>query len=590
MNLDNPLPPEQVELPSNRVLNRLKISPEVAFYLISRDIGLPESPPKVKTPEPSKLKGAIFSPQRVDKVLRSMHVLRHTQGDFAGKPLDPLPWQVAYIFAPVFGWIIENEDRPGSWVRVVRNVTIDVSRKAGKSTICGAIALYLTGADDEQGAQVLAAATTKDQARFVFDPIKQLAESTPALSKFFTSVKTSIMHNRSYSSFKVVSSAADAQHGANIHGAVIDEIHVHKKKDLIDVLESGTGSRSQPLIFKITTADEGRANTPYSINRDYIEKLSRGTITDYTTYGAIFAAGDDDDPFKESTWKKANPGYGVTPTKAFMRAEANKAKNSPAQLARFKRLHLGIRTKENTAWIEVKDWKRNAGKKIVEEDLKGRIAYGGLDLASVSDLTALCWLMPFTDENGVEGYDAIWRFWTPEDNLTALDERTGKNASIWVKQGWLTLTPGNVTDYDFICDQVNKDMDLLDVQSIGYDRWNSSQLVNDLMEDGAPMVKVGQGYATMNSALVELQRLVKKGAEGKNNQNTPRLRHGGNPVALWCIDNLAVDMDPAGNVKPSKANSSEKIDGVSALLDALSEGMLATDTRSAYEEYGVRAV
>ena len=589
MNLDAPLGIDEVELPSNRVLNRLKISPEVAFYLLSRGFELPQCPPKIKTPEPSRVKGAIFSPARVDKVLRSMHVLRHTQGDFAGKPLDPLPWQLAYIFAPVFGWIIEDEDRPGVWVRIIRNVTVDVSRKAGKSTLCGAIALYLTGADDEQGAQVLAAATTKDQARFVFDPIKQLAESTPALKKFFTAVKTSVVHNRSYSSFKVVSSAADAQHGANIHGAVIDEIHVHKRKDLIDVLESGTGSRSQPLIFKITTADEGKANTPYATNRDYIEKLSRGTITDPTTYGAIFAAGDDDDPFKESTWKKANPGYGITPTKAFMRAEANKAKNSPVQLARFKRLHLGIRTKESTAWIEMKDWRRNAGPRIDESTLQGKTAFGGLDLASVSDLTALCYLFPF-NENGAEGYDAIWRFWTPEENLQALDNRTGKNASGWVKQGWLTLTPGNVTDYDYIRNQINKDMEDFNIVSIGYDRWNSSQLVNDLVDDGAPMVKVGQGYATMNSALVEMQRLVKKGAEGKNNQNTPRLRHGGNPVALWCVDNLAVDMDPAGNVKPSKANSSEKIDGVAALLDALSEGMLAVDTTSAYEEHGVRAV
>lgn len=588
MNLDDPLSPDEVQLPSARVLKRLKISPEVAFYLLSRGFELPECPPKVKTPEPSKVKGALFSPSKVDKVLRSMHVLRHTQGDYAGKPLDPLPWQVAYIFAPVFGWVIESEDNPGRWVRVIRNVTIDVSRKAGKSTVCGAIALYLTGADDEQGAQVIAAATTKEQAGFVFSPIKQLAESTPALKNVFTAVKTSVVHNRSYSSFKVISSVADAQHGANLHGAVIDEIHVHKRKDLIDVLESGTGSRSQPLIFKITTADEGKSNTPYATNRDYVEKLARGTITDPTTYGAIFAAEDDDDPFKESTWKKANPGYGVTPTKAFMRAEANKAKNSPAQLARFKRLHLGIRTKETTAWIEMKDWKRNAGSPVIEADLKNRVAYGGLDLASVSDLTALCWIFPFKD--GTDGYDAIWRFWTPEENLQALDDRTGKNASMWVKQGWLELTPGNVTDYDFIRDRINKDMEAFNVQSIGYDRWNSSQLVNDLMEDGAPMVKVGQGYATMNSALVEMQRLVKLGAAGPHNRNTPRLRHGGNPVAAWCVDNLAVDMDPAGNVKPSKANSNEKIDGVSALLDALSEGMLAVDSRSTYEDYGVRAV
>ena len=205
-------------------------------------------------------------------------------------------------------------------------------------------------------------------------------------------------------------------------------------------------------------------------------------------------------------------------------------------------------------------------------------------------MNALCWLFPFEDEN--EGYDAIWRFWTPEDNLPALDERTGGNATRWVREGWLTLTPGNVSDYDFIKEQILRDADTFQVASIGYDRWNASQLVNDLVDEDLPMIKVGQGYATMNSALVELQRLVKLGAAGKPGQHRPRLRHGGNPVAMWCIDNLAVDMDPAGNVKPSKSNSSEKIDGVSAMLDALSEGMSGpAPTRSAYEDGGtVRAV
>jgi phage terminase large subunit-like protein len=272
-----------------------------------------------------------------------------------------------------------------------------------------------------------------------------------------------------------------------------------------------------------------------------------------------------------------------------MAAEANKARNNPALLAAFKRLHLGIRTKQTTAFIDVREWKLNAGQTIRESDLDGRIAYGGLDLASVSDLTALCWLFPFDDG---PGYDAIWRFWTPEDNLEALDKRTADAASkLWVPQGWLLTTPGNVTDYEFIKAQILADAEQFDVQSIGFDRWNSSHLVNELMDEGIPVVKVGQGYLSMSPALKEVQRLVKMGAGGAAADRRPRLRHGGNPVALWNVDNLAVDMDPAGNVKPSKATSADKIDGVSALCDAMSEALAAPElTKSAYELHGVRAV
>ena len=591
-NLDAPLGWDEVAegFPSQARLRRLKITPEVAFYLLSRGFELPGTAPKIKTPEPSWVKGAVFDPERVDRVLRSFHALRHTQGSWAGKPLDPISWQVAYILAPIFGWVKPLEDGSGRLVRIINNATIDVPRKGGKTTICGGIALYLAGADGEPGAQVIAAASTRDQAGFVFDPIKQLAESSPVLQRSFTVTKSTITHKRTFSSLKVISAIADAQHGANVHGAIIDEIHVHKKKDLIEALETGTGAREQPLIFKITTADEGRAATPYAVNRSYVEKLARGVFRDEATYGAIFAADDDDDPFKESTWRKANPGYGVTPTAASMRSAANKAKNSPAQLAAFKRLRLGIRAKETSGWIDLREWRRNAGARIHENDLRGRFCYGGLDLASVSDLCALCWLFPF--EDGAEGYDAIWRFWLPEEALPSLDERTAGNASTWVKDGWLTLTPGSVADYAFIRAQVLDDMELFDVNSIGFDRWNSSQLVTDLMEDGVEMVKVGQGYASMNAPLVEMQRLVKLGSKGRPGEHRPRIRHGGNPVATWCVDNLAVDVDPAGNVKPNKAKSSEKIDGVSAFLDALYEAIAGQIgyTRSAYETGGVRAV
>lgn len=572
------------------LLRELKISPEVAAYLDARDIPWPDCPPKIKTPEPSWVPDAAFSFARVDRVMDSFSRLRHTQGPLAGQPLIPDPWQVAYWIAPIFGWVKPGGGWDG-YARIIRNATMDVPRKAGKTTLCGGVAMYLTAADKEAGAQVVAAATTKDQAGFTFGPIKTLAEKAPALRGHVKPFKERITHPKSGSYFQVISSAADAQHGANLHGGVIDEIHVHKKNDLIEAIETGTGSREQPLIVKITTADEGKPNSPYALNRSYIEKLARRVFRDQTVYGVVFAADDDDDPFLEETWQKANPGYGVSPKADYLRSEAQKAKNNPVLLARFKRLHLGIRTRQTTNFIETKDWRLNSGGMIDEKDLEGRYCYGGLDLGSVSDLTAVCYLFPYEKDRG-PGYDAIWRFWTPEENLDSLDERTaGQASAAWVKQGWLTITPGNVTDYEWVKAQIREDAARFNIHSIGFDRWNSSQLVTDLMEDGLDMVKVGQGYMTMSPALKEVQRLVKMGAAGRPADRVPRLRNGGNPVARWCVDNLAVDMDPAGNVKPSKGNSGDKIDGVSALCDAMFEAISNRAARiSDYEENDLRVV
>lgn len=568
--------PAQVELPTAAVLRRLKISKEVAWYLLSRGYELPAHPPLLKTPEGSSHAGAVFDPERVDKVLRSFSFLRHTQGRLAGQPLHPDPWQIAYIIAPVFGWVRRNEH--GTMVRVVRTLYSELPRKNGKSTLAGGLALYLTGADGEPGAQVVAAASTKEQAGFVFAPVKKLAESAPALRGRFRPLTGKILHPRSGSYFSVISSAAEAQHGANLHASVVDELHIHKTPDLVETLETGTGSREQPLTIFITTADAGKPNTIYARKRKYIEQLARGVFRDPSTFGVVFALPQNADPLRPANWPKANPGYPISPTHDYLEIAAKKARNSPAELAAFKRLHCGQRTRQNTAFIDLRNWDKNAGSPIDESTLVGRPAYGGLDLGSVSDLTALAWLFPAEDRS--EGYDVIWRFWTPEDNLEELNKRTADSAALWVKEGWLSLTPGNVTDYDFIKEQILADCERFDVQTIGFDRWNAMQLANDLTAEEVPLVRVGQGYMTQSPALKEALRLVLKGKRG-----SPVLRHGGNPVMRWMIDNLAVSTDAAGNVKPDKAKSGDKIDGVSALTNAISEALNTERAASAYDDH-----
>lgn len=538
-----------------------------------RGFRVPGCPPLIKTPEPRRVRGSAFDPDRVDRVVNAFRRLRHTKGRFAGQPFEPDPWQVAYYLAPVFGWVAKSKDT-GQYARIITTAYVDLPRKNGKTTTASGTALYLTGADGEPGAQVICAATNRDQAGFAFDPMKQAVRQSPGLSKHFDAFTSKIVHRASASTFIPVANVGDAQHGADIHGGIVDELHLHKTNDLIEAIETGTGSRIQPLILFITTADAGRRHTPYDEKRTRIEKLARGTIKDPTTYGVVFAADADDDPFVESTWKKANPGYGVSPTKRFMASAAAKAKDSPAELASFQRLHLGLRTKQQFRYFELGPWDRNAS--IVDlSRLKGRECFGGLDLGSTSDLTALAWVFPDGD-----AFDVLLRCWAPEASIEALDERTARAASTWVKQGWLATTPGNVTDYDFIEAQIGRDRDAFLVQEIAFDRWNAQQLVNNLMGDGAPMITMGQGFASMSAPTKDLQRLILTGTEEK-----PIVRHGGNPLLRWMVDNFAVAMDPAGNVKPDKANAGDKIDGVVALIMGLSRALAAkeTETQSAYE-------
>ena len=536
----------------------LNLSPEVRWYLESRKIPLPTCPPRIKTPEPSKVRGAQFDPARVDKVLAAFALLRHTQGQWAGRPLIPDSWQIAYILAPVFGWVKWDKDSD-TYARIIRSFYVDVPRKNGKSTIMGGICIYMMAADGEPGAQVVCAATTLRQAGFVFAPIKALAEKSPALKRHVKTVGSKIIHPKSASYIEAVSSVADAQMGANVHFGGIDELHIHKTPDLVEAIETGTGARRQPLIGIITTADSGKKNTIYSRKREYVEQLARGAIKDPSTYGVVWAADPKADPFSEETQKSANPGYGISPTRSYLKSAAAEAQQSPADLAKYLRLHLGLRTKQETKYLDLGVWDRN-GSIVDEAKLKGRQAYGGLDLASTSDLNALCWLFP-----AAVGFDAIWRLWTPEANLEALDKRTAGMATVWVRAGFLTLTPGNVSDYGYIRAQINRDRETFDVRGIAYDPWNAMSLVNDLMSDNAPMVLTRQGLVTLSAPTKELQRILLEGTAER-----PMFRHGGNPAVRWQADNFTVKFDAAENVKPDKGAAPDKIDAIAAAIDAMS--------------------
>jgi phage terminase large subunit-like protein len=585
-----PRPAETPPAAPDWTAEQLNLSPEVHWYLLDRGLGLPEpwQVPLYKTPEAGEInRAAVFDPERVDKVLRTFGALQHTKGDFAGLPLDPSVWQTAYIIAPVFGWVEKRSD--GSWRRCVRECWVEVSRKNGKSTLIGGLGLYMTCADGEAGAEAVAAATTKDQASYVFGPVRQLAKGSPLVSPYVRVVGNTILHNATMSTFKVVAAVGESLHGANLHFYCADEVHVHKTPDLIEAIETGTGSRSQPLGVLITTADDGKPDTVYVRKRDRVCKLARRVFTDPSTYGVIWAAAESEDDakekgldlFSEEAQRRANPGYGVSPTPEYLAGRALRASQSPAELSSYVRLHLGIRTRQRTAYLNLDHWDRNAG--IVErERLAGRVGYGGLDLASTADFTAWCVLFP----DAAGGFDALWRLWLPEGAYDALVKRTSKDAEVWRREGRFTVTDGEVVDDEIVERDIKRDLDFFKIKEVGYDPWNASAITNHLGSAGATMVQTRQGYATMSPALKAVKNTIMSGTA-----QAPKLRHGGHPVVRWMVSNLAVAMDESGNVKPDRKRSIDKIDGVAALNNAMSRALAAPPVRqSVYSKRGLVVV
>jgi phage terminase large subunit-like protein len=494
-------------------------------------------------------------------VLRFFSHLRHVKGRWAGRALELDPWQVWYLIRPVFGW------KHPDGTRIIRTAWWEFPRKNGKSTISSGIGLYLTCADREPGAEVYAAAIDKVQARAVFDPAAAMVRGAPALRRRLVPYRDAIAFRATNSKFEVLSADALQKHGLNVHGVVVDEVHVHKTRDLIDTLESGTGSRDQPLVVFITTADAGEPDTIYNEKRNYAEQVATGVVDDPSFYAVIYAARKGDDPFSERTWEKANPGIDVTVKRDYLRKEAARAQATPAWLNSFLRLHLGIRTKQVSKWVPLLAWDRSAGM-VDEAELRGRACYGGLDLASTTDVAALCWAFPFDD--GL--YRAIWRMWIPSERIADLDQRTAGQASVWVREGWLRTTPGSVIDYSAIRAQIEEDASSFEVREISFDPWQAHQIAQELADDGLEMVEHRQSMQHMSAPTKELERLVL----------AHKLAHGGNPVARWMFDNVAVKVDENGNVKPDRRHSGDKIDGIVALVMAIGAATRTGGTDEAF--------
>lgn len=504
--------------------------------------------------------GAYFSVEHAARAIKAIESFKHTKGRWGTSPLKLAPWQIVWVIAPVFGWLYFDEEI-GRDVRVVRSAWIEVPRKNGKSTLSSGIGLALLLADREHGAEVYAAAGSLPQAERVFDDAKRMALTSNAVKGRVEVLRGVIRVPRTGGVFRALSKIAETAHGLNVSGAIIDEVHVHKKRDLVDAIETGTGARDQPLVVFITTADEGEEGSIYDEKHTYTRRLAESIVQDPGHYGVIWGAEEGDDPFSEDTWRKANPGLGVSPSLAYMRREAAKAKSTPSYFPTFCRLSLNRRMRAATRWLPMPLWDENAGL-VDDKRFRYRRAWGGVDLSAVADLSA--WVMAVESRQpGVE-LELISRFWLPEERVDELEAQTQMPLRQWVSEGFLTLTEGDAIDYGAIEKQIITDCRRLDVQRISYDRMFAGQLVQriDAKTRGVDLVPVAQTYLGMGPGCKELERLLREG----------RIHHGGNPVLRWnasCVEIYADGNDNIRPVKPDRNKSSARIDGIAASVMAM---------------------
>jgi len=554
-------------------------------------------PPLYVSPVPNRdvrrRAGIYFDPEEVARFLSFARKLRHVKGRWAGHPLVPDLWQIVYVLGPVFGW------RQADGNRYFRELFLEVPRKNGKSTLASALALFLLMADSnlaagrkyEPGAEVYAAATTTEQARNVFRPAEQMARRSPELAdRLGILTDRALVYESTLSRFDVISgdpAKAEEKMGGNVSGAIIDETHVHRDARLIETIESGTVGRDQPLVAHLTTAGSDVEGTIYAEKHDLAVAIGLGKVRDVRTWAVVYAVPEEliaerwDDP---EVWQAANPGLGISVSVEYLEDAAVKAHRSERKRLAFCRLHLNVRTSTVSRWVDLDLFDRGAAHLAApREELRGAVGYAGLDLSSSRDLSALAVVVPMWVPDPedpayeIEVLEVILRCWTPAERLRSRPPRDRELFSRWAREGWLTLCPGETIDYDAIEATAGELAAELEIERLSFDRWGSKQILQHLRDGGLSVAELGQGFAGISPAMKETEKII---AEG-------RLRTGGNPVLRYAFENLAVETDAAGNIKPNRAKSSGHIDPAAAVVMAVDGYTRATFRQSAYEDGGL---
>ena len=531
--------------------------------------------------------GCFFDAPAADRVREFFRLfLRHSKGAWAQQAFELLDWQWHDVIRPVFGW----KRKDGS--RRFRRALIWIPKKNGKSTLVSGINLYLLLADQEPGAEIYTVAADRKQAGIVFDESVRMVKASPGLSSRLEVIqsKKRIAFHQTNSFYEALSADVPTKEGINWHGLSYDELHAIKDRKMFDTLRYGGASRRQPLFFVISTAGYDRQSIGFE-QYCRAKEILEGRNPDTSTFAYVAEAGPDDDWAAEETWRKANPSYGITLNSDSFTEDFKEAKLSPAGENTFKRYRLNLWTQQDVRWLRMEDWDRCAAERSVtslaeaEKLLEGRECWGGLDLASKLDLNAF--VLAFPEDDGVI---LLPYFWVPERAGEERERRNLTSYQTWIKQGWIKQTPGDVVDYDRIFKDIVGDkeagtpglVDKFRIQKNAFDPWNAYQLALQLMRECGEEFceEFRQGYASMNEPTKEFEKLVVAG----------NLWHLGNPVLRWMAGNVAVESDPAGNLKPSKKKAIDKIDGVVAGIMAVGLSGVRGGESSVYDSRGIEVL
>ena len=511
-------------------------------------------------------KGWVFSRQHAERAINFIERLRHVKGKWAGEYLKLEPWQ-CFILWNAFGWLMA-----GTMTRRYTELYIELARKNGKSTLAAGIALYLEFADKEMGAEVYSVATTRDQARICFRYAQDMVRFSD-LKSYAVVTRDAIVYEPLGCTYKPLSSDARNLDGCHSHGVIVDEYHAHRTDEVYDVMQTSMGARQQPLMVIITTAGLD-TSVPCFVYRKTMTQVLDGTLEADRNFAIIYTLDNLEEVDDPSTWVKANPCYGISLSEEWLVDQYEKMKREPSKIANIMTKSFNVWMDAPTVWIPDAAWS-GIESVVPMEQLSGQKCVGALDLAAVNDYCALC--LKF-NINGRHQF--LWRFYIPEDKYRNRAEMQRENANIdeWVRKGYIVVTPGNVTDYDYIIRDIAELGEQYEITAMAYDPWNSSSIVPKLVELGVNMQPFTQTISNYAMPTKEFERIVGLGI----------VDHYDNPVARWMLSNVVIREDVNGNRRPDKKKSSEKIDGIVAAIMALGQSMSDKVTEQhIYERRGI---
>jgi phage terminase large subunit-like protein len=512
-----------------------------------------------------------FDGRKANKVCNFMENLPHIKGEWAkeGTNLKLEAWQ-KFILCAVFGWLRFDGRRR------FKIAYIEIARKQGKSTLSAGIGLYMLTEDGESGGEIYSAAVTRDQAKIVFEAAQEMARKKETFRNHY-GVRVNA-HNinvlETASKFEAVSSEANSLDGLNTHCSLIDELHAHKTRQVFDVLETSMGARSQPLMWIITTAGSNRAGICYE-QRSYLTKILQDQVEDDNYFGVIYTAEEKKNWKSPKTWALANPNLNVSFYEDEMKRLCNKAQELASAQNAFLTKHLNIWVNADQSWMNMEKWEK-CGASLNIESYAGMDCWIGVDLASKIDIASVGVLFKERKDDDDE-YIFFSKNYLPEENVHSEAHAKSAHYEGWAKEGWFTLTSGNMMDIDFIADEIRELLSKFNVKEVAFDPWQATQIMGQLGDEGATVVEVRPTVQNFSDPMKTLEALV--GAK--------RFKHENNPVLNWMVSNVVCHRDAKDNIYPRKEQEQNKIDGVIALLMALNMALADDNSGSVYDGRGV---